>query len=107
MWVILCLFKRWNFYSTPQGNKSREYHEAVLPFLASVGPITVERRYIGVKLPILGEINKEAGSPIGLYAILYTFLLYLELLILVYIKSSSCSQEEQLRQVNTRIQAPI
>ena len=62
----------------------------------------MERRHIGVKLPILGEINKEAGSPIGLYAILYTFLLYLELLILVYIKSSSCSQEEQLRQVNTR-----
>ena len=61
------------------------------------GPITVERRHIGVKLPILGEINKEAGSPIGLYAILYAFLLYLELLILVYIKSSSCSQEEQLR----------
>ena len=68
----------------------------------SVGPITMERRHIGVKLPILGEINKEAGSPIGLYAILYTFLLYLELLILMYIKSSSCSQEEQLRQVNTR-----
>ena len=67
-----------------------------------VGPITMERRHIGVKLPILGEINKEAGSPIGLYAILYTFLLYLELLILMYIKSSSCSQEEQLRQVNTR-----
>ena len=62
----------------------------------------MERRHIGVKLPILGEINKEAGSPIGLYAILYTFLLYLELLILVYIKSSSCSQEEQLRQVKTR-----
>ena len=51
----------------------------------------MERRYIGVKLSILGEINKEAGSLIGLYAILYTFLLYLELLILVYIKSSFCS----------------
>ena len=51
----------------------------------------MERRHIGVKLPILDEINKEAGSPIGLYAILYTFLLYLEFLILVYIKSSSCS----------------
>ena len=49
----------------------------------NVGPITMERRYIGVKLPILGEINKEAGSPIGLYTILYAFLLYLEFLILV------------------------
>ena len=67
------------------------------PRCSVVGPITMERRHIGVKLPILGEINKEAGSPIGLYAILYTFLLYLELLILVYIKSSFCSQEEQLR----------
>ena len=62
----------------------------------------MERRHIGVKLPILGEINKEAGSPIGLYAILYIFLLYLELLILIYIKGSSCSQEERLRQVNIR-----
>ena len=62
----------------------------------------MERRYIGVKLSILGEINKEAGSPIGLYVILYIFLLYLELLILMYIKSSFCSQEEQLRQVNIR-----
>ena len=25
----------------------------------------MERRHIDVKLPILGEINKEAGSPIG------------------------------------------
>ena len=59
--------------------------------LLYVGPITMERRYIGVKLPILGEINKEAGSSIGLCTILYTFLLYLEFLILVYIKSSSYS----------------
>ena len=62
----------------------------------------MERRYIGVKLLILDKINKETGSLIELYTILYVFLLYLEFLILVYIKSSSCSQEEQLRQVNTR-----
>ena len=60
----------------------------------------MERRHIGVKLSILSKINKEAGSLIGLYTILYIFLLYLEFLILVYIKSSSYSQEEQLRQIN-------
>ena len=59
-----------------------------------VGPITMERRHIGVKLPILDKINKEARSPIGLYIILYIFLLYLEFLILIYIKNSSYSQEE-------------
>ena len=62
----------------------------------------MERRHIGVKLPILNKINKEIKSPIGLYIILYTFLLYLELLILVCIKSFFYFQKKQLRQINTK-----
>ena len=65
----------------------------------SVEPITIDRRHIGVKLPILCEINQVARSPIWLYLILYAFLLYSELLLLVYIKSSSCTQKERLMKV--------
>ena len=60
-------------FSENGSTKSRDSRlRAVLGALPAVGLITMERRHIGVKLPILDEI-------------------------LVYIKSSFCSQEEQLR----------